>query len=163
MLRKFLSVLVLVFSVHFAFGQVGTGTYPHGTFDNKGFDAINVGNLNVHFSIPILNKPGRGLPFYYNLSFDSSVWYPATVSGSQTWTPVQNFGWKGDTELATGYVSYSSGGNHFESEDGWMNRYATQRNAPHPPRNAYREGLSLSALALLHDLRSPLRVDLLRS
>src|SRR5450631_2070217 len=30
----------------------------------------------------------------------------------------------------------------------WMNRYATQRNAPHPPRNAYRERLSLSALAI---------------
>jgi hypothetical protein len=29
----------------------------------------------------------------------------------------------------------------------WMNRHATQLNAPHPPRNAYSERLSLSALA----------------
>jgi hypothetical protein len=35
----------------------------------------------------------------------------------------------------------------------WMNRYATQRNAPHPPRNAYRERLSLSALAMMNSFR----------
>jgi hypothetical protein len=107
MLRKILSVLLLVASAGLAMGQVITGTYPYGTFDNKGFDTINVGNLNVHFSIPVINKTGRGLPFWYNLSYDNSVWYPATVSGSQVWTPVQAFGWKGDTEIATGYLSYS--------------------------------------------------------
>ena len=68
---------------------------------------INVGSLNVHFSIPVLNKAGRGLPFYYNLSYDSSVWYPSSVSGSDIWTPVQNFGWRGDTEIATGYLSHN--------------------------------------------------------
>jgi hypothetical protein len=35
----------------------------------------------------------------------------------------------------------------------WMNRYATQRNAPHPPRNAYRDRLSVSALAIYHSSR----------
>jgi hypothetical protein len=30
-----------------------------------------------------------------------------------------------------------------------VNRYATQRNAPHPTRNAHREQLSLSALAIM--------------
>jgi hypothetical protein len=35
----------------------------------------------------------------------------------------------------------------------WMNRYATQRNAPHPPRNAYRDRLSVSALAIWHQLK----------
>jgi RHS repeat-associated protein len=88
-------------------GQVATGSYPYGTFQNLGFDTINVGNLNVHFSIPLLNKPGRGLPFYYNLSYDSSAWYPALVNGSTVWTPVQNFGWRGDTEITTGYVSFN--------------------------------------------------------
>jgi hypothetical protein len=28
----------------------------------------------------------------------------------------------------------------------WMNRYATQCKAPHPPRNAYRDQLSVSAI-----------------
>jgi hypothetical protein len=37
----------------------------------------------------------------------------------------------------------------------WMNRYATQRNAPYPPRNAYRERLSLSALAISHQPTRP--------
>ena len=106
LLRKLCCSLALLISAPLATAQVATGTYPYGTFDNKGFDTINVGNLNVHFSIPVLNKAGRGIPFYYNLSFDSSVWYPVTVSGVQTWTPVQGFGWSGDTEVATGYVSY---------------------------------------------------------
>ena len=35
-----------------------------------------------------------------------------------------------------------------------MYRYATQRNAPHPPRNAYRERLSLGALAIYRSPRS---------
>jgi RHS repeat-associated protein len=107
MLRKVLSVMALAMCGHFMFGQVATGTYPFGTFDNKGFDTINVGNLNVHLSIPVVNRAGRGLPFWYNLSYDASVWYPSTVSGSQTWTPVQAFGWRGDTEILTGYISYN--------------------------------------------------------
>lgn len=100
---------VLIFCAPIS-AQVGTGTYPYGSFDNKGFDTINRGNLNAHFSIPVINKPGRGLPFYYNLSYDSSIWYPATVSGVKTWTSVPNFGWRGDTEIANGYVSYTAGG-----------------------------------------------------
>jgi RHS repeat-associated protein len=107
LLRRALSTIALLCCTPLVLAQVITGTYPYGTFDNKGFDTINVGNLNVHFSVPVLNKSGRGLPFYYDLSYDSSVWYPATVNGSQVWTPVQSFGWKGDTEIATGYLSYS--------------------------------------------------------
>lgn len=99
-----LIILIPAASMH---GQVATGTYPYGTFDSKGFDVINLGNLNVHFAIPVLNKTGRGIPFYYNLSYDSSVWYPATVSGIKSWVPAQAFGWRGDTEIATGYMSYN--------------------------------------------------------
>ena len=35
----------------------------------------------------------------------------------------------------------------------WMNGYATQRKSPHPPRNAYRDQLSVSALAILRQAR----------
>jgi len=107
MLRWATLVYVLIVFAGAARGQVATGAYPYGTFDNKGFDTLNVGNLNVHFSIPVLNKAGRGLPFYYNLSYDSYVWYPSAVSGSTIWTPVQNFGWRGDSEIATGYMSFN--------------------------------------------------------
>ena len=103
------SVLIAasVFSISGLIAQVVTGTYPYGTFDVPGIDTINVGNLNVHMSLPVLQKTGRGMPFYYNLSFDSSVWSLSSVSGSSAWSPVQNFGWRGDTEAVVGYVSYN--------------------------------------------------------
>jgi RHS repeat-associated protein len=89
------------------YGQVATGTYPYGTFDSKGIDTINVGNLNVHVTIPVLNKPGR-IPFNYSLLYDSSVWSPSVVNGPPMWTPVNLWGWSVDTEASTGYVSYST-------------------------------------------------------
>ncbi|MGD0733375.1 MAG: RHS repeat-associated core domain-containing protein [Terracidiphilus sp.] len=109
-LRTTAFAFALILSASAALGQVATGTYPYGTFDAPGVDTINVGNLNVHLSLPVLNKAGRGLPFFYNLNFDSSVWYPAPVSGVNTWTPVLGLGlgWSGDTQNATGYLSYST-------------------------------------------------------
>ena len=106
-LQAIVSVFFLVLFCSQGEGQVATGLYNYGTFDNKGFDEVNVGNLNVYFAIPILHKSGRGLPFDYNLTYNSSIYYPATVNGSQVWTPVNLFGWGADTEAATGFVSYS--------------------------------------------------------
>jgi RHS repeat-associated protein len=97
---------VLVAPVCFGQGPT-TGTPPFGTFGGGPFDTINLGNLNVHFVVPVLNKAGRGLPFSYNLSYDSSVWYPVGPVGSQTWTPVFNWGWMAQTAVHTGYVSYT--------------------------------------------------------
>jgi RHS repeat-associated protein len=107
-LRRFILCLIVLIFAASGMAQVATGTYAYGTFDNKGFDTVNVGNLNVHFSIPVLNKAGRGIPFSYNLSFDNSVWYPTAVSGAETWTPATLFGWQADTTAATGFVSYTS-------------------------------------------------------
>jgi hypothetical protein len=104
--RNLVVAIGMVFSASTMLGQVTTGTYSYGTFDNLGLDTVNVGNLDVHFSIPVLNKAGRGIPFYYNLSYDSSVWYPVTTNGVQYWTPVQGFGWAANTDVATGYASY---------------------------------------------------------
>ena len=106
--RRLAVMLLLTAAVSSCWGQVATGSYPYGTFDSKGFDTINIGNLNVHFSIPLINKPGRGLSFYYNLGYDSSVWYPTSVNGSLVWEPVPAFGWKGETEMLTGYASYDA-------------------------------------------------------
>jgi hypothetical protein len=88
--------------------QVATGTYAFGTYDNKRLDTINLGNLNVHFSLPVLNKAGRGIPFSYNLSYDSSVWYPATANGVTSWTQTQDFGWTGNTQNSTGYLGHTT-------------------------------------------------------
>lgn len=35
------------------------------------------------------------------------MWYPAGVSGSQSWTPISNWAWRGVTEVATGYITYN--------------------------------------------------------
>ena len=87
--------------------KVQTGTPPFGSFAG-GPDIINLGNLNAHLAIPVIHKPGRGRAFSYDLSYDSSVWYPVTSGSTTTWQPVLNFGWRGITEIATGYISYNT-------------------------------------------------------
>jgi RHS repeat-associated protein len=86
--------------------QVATSTPPFGSFGG-GPDVIDLANLNVHLAIPVLHKAGRGTNFRYDLSYDNSVWYPVTSSGITSWQPVLNWGWRGVTEVATGYVSVS--------------------------------------------------------
>ena len=88
--------------------QVVPGTPPFGSFGGGPFDTVNLGNLNAHFAVPILSKAGRGIPFTYNLAYDTSVWYPVFVSGSETWQMVPNAGWTVETQATTGYVSYTS-------------------------------------------------------
>ena len=46
----------------YAVAQVATGTPPFGSFGGGPFDTVNLGNLNVHFGIPVVNKAGRGMP-----------------------------------------------------------------------------------------------------
>jgi RHS repeat-associated protein len=88
----------------------GTGTYPFSNLDSFGFDSINPGNLNVHFTIPIVNKQGRGLPFQYSLVFDGLIWTPAGSLGSQVWTPDASFGLHGHllNDGYKGFLSYTS-------------------------------------------------------
>ena len=86
--------------------QVQTGTPAFGSFGG-GPDVVNLANLNTHLDIPMLNKPGRGgMNFTYDLTYDSSVWYPATVNGQQVWQPVFNWGWLAQSVIQTGYISY---------------------------------------------------------
>jgi RHS repeat-associated protein len=92
--------------------QVSTGGTPFSSTGGGPVDQIDLGNLNVHLGVPIFSKPGRGTAFQYNMSFDSSVWYPVGSSGSQSWQPVTNWGWRGQTEAAVGYVSYVTGTFH---------------------------------------------------
>jgi RHS repeat-associated protein len=96
-----------------ASGQVATGFPPYGSFGGGPFDTVNNANLNVHFGIPIFSRAGRGIPFSYILSYDSSVWSPVNSAGGAVWTPVgqtstmtTNWGWRGVTEAQAGYISY---------------------------------------------------------
>jgi RHS repeat-associated protein len=100
-------LFIFTFSM-FAFAQqVTTGEPPFGSFGGGSFDTVNLGNLNVHFAIPVLHKAGRGTPFDYDLSYDNSVFYSTMVNGTLTWQPVYNWGWRGQTEISAGYLSYS--------------------------------------------------------
>jgi RHS repeat-associated protein len=105
MLRNGLLSLSLASATLPLLAQVGTGMYPHGTFDNKGFDTIDVGDLNLHLTLPVLSKTGRGLPFAYSVSYDGSVWHPSGTA----WAHDANFGWTGLTIAnLTGYITYST-------------------------------------------------------
>lgn len=92
-------------AVSVAFGQSTTGLPPMGSFAGGPVDTINLANLNVHFGVPIVQKAGRGIPFTYTLSYDSSVWTQVSVNGNPVWQPVSNWGWRGVTEAAIGYIS----------------------------------------------------------
>ncbi len=106
--RAILPLLVIIVAFPFAASaQVATGTPSFGSFGG-GPDIINLANLNAHWTIPALNKPGRGTNFTYDLSYDTSLWYPVTAGSTSSWQPVYNWGWRGATEVATGYVSYSA-------------------------------------------------------
>jgi RHS repeat-associated protein len=86
----------------------GVGLYAFGSFDSRGFDTINLGNLNTHFAIPIVAKPGRGLNFTYSIVYDGLVWSPITVSGVQQWAPDSSFGFHNQFGSGiTGYLTYS--------------------------------------------------------
>jgi YD repeat-containing protein len=102
----FAALLVVVPSVALQ-AQTATGVYAYGAFDTLGVDTINIGNLNTHLAFPILNKPGRGLPLSYNLTYDSTVWTPVTSGGSTTWTLAPGAGWSSITQPVLGYVTYT--------------------------------------------------------
>lgn len=106
-LRRVSFAFALVLFAAVMQGQVASGTYPYGTYDDLGFDSINVGNLNVLFSIPVLNKTGRGIPFSYALAYNSSVWYPVSLNGVTSWQPVNGWGWQGLNSAGFVYIGYS--------------------------------------------------------
>ncbi len=104
--RILLLARILSISAGVSSAQVATGTPPFGSFGGGPVDAIDLANLNAHISIPVVNKTGRGSSFTYALGYDSSTWYPVGSSGSQTWQPIQNWGWIAQTQSATGYIGY---------------------------------------------------------
>jgi RHS repeat-associated protein len=90
---------------------VGTGAYPFASFDTPGFDSVNLGNLNTRFSIPIVQKAGRGsLPFSYALQYEGLVWTPVVGTSTTTWVPNPNWGFTGvlNGSAFAGYLTHSS-------------------------------------------------------
>jgi hypothetical protein len=107
--RFFFPTIVLALMPALASPQVQTGTPSFGSFSPGGPEVINLANLNAHWTIPVLHKPGRGMNFNYDLTYDSSVWYPVGSSGSQVWQPVFNWGWASNGNV--GYITNSQSGN----------------------------------------------------
>ena len=103
------AVVLIILTSRVLTAQVATGTPPFSSLGGGPFDTVNVGNLNVHFAIPVVHKAGRGMNFTYDLSYDSSIWTPVTSSGVTQWQPQSNWGWRGATEVATGYLSWGTG------------------------------------------------------
>src|SRR5712691_9559479 len=94
--RSLLSLTLFVLFSQISTAQVQRGTPPFGSFGG-GPDVINLGNLNSHIKIPVRHKAGRGTDFAYNLIYDTSIWYPVGVSGSQSWQQGSSsvWGWLG--------------------------------------------------------------------
>jgi RHS repeat-associated protein len=86
--------------------QAVTGVQPFNSYGGGPFDTVNLGNLNVHFSIPIFHKAGRGIPFAYDLTHESTIWTPVTSGSTKVWQPAQNWGWSTPWAGTTGYVTY---------------------------------------------------------
>ena len=91
----------LVVALSSALAQMATGTPPWSSLEG-GPDAVNLGNLNVHNTFPVLHKDGRQQPFNFDLTDDSSFWSP--TGGS--WVPISGWGW-GGSALNIGYFGYS--------------------------------------------------------
>src|SRR5262249_36136427 len=109
MSRRTIAVLLVTLNMAgFCAAQVATGAPAFSSIASGPFDSVNLGNLNVHFTVPVLHKAGRGIAFDYDLFYDSSVWAPAGVSGNQNWQPAGNWGWTDSWSAATGYLTNSS-------------------------------------------------------
>ena len=128
-----IAVVVVMLSVTCA-AQVKTGVPPYQSFGG-GPDVINLGNLNVHYSIPVFSRAGRGMPFNYALAYDTSVWSPSTA-----WTPNSNWGLHRDTAALVGYVYYRSttdtcndpyGGQSYKG-NWWFGPYVDSAGTSHP-------------------------------
>lgn len=97
--------LLLVWVSLFAAAQQPiTGIPPLSSTAGGPFDTVNLANLDVHFSIPVFSRAGKGIPFFYNLTYDSLIWAPVSSGGLVTWKPATNWGWAPQTSAATGYM-----------------------------------------------------------
>lgn len=87
--------------------QVNIGTPPFSSLGGGPFDTVNLGSLNTHFAIPVLQKAGRGLSFNYNLSYDSSIWQPITSGTTKSWAPVTNTSWGWTSSMRGGGQAFA--------------------------------------------------------
>ena len=59
----------------------------------------------MHLIFPILHKAGRVTPFTYDLTYDTSIWFPVTSSGVTQWQHGLSLNWNADTAALTGHTT----------------------------------------------------------
>lgn len=118
-----LTLTFAVLSVTPSLAQPSTGTPPFGSFSGSP-DVLNLGNLNSHWDIPIRNKAGRGTNFNYDLTYDSSIWYPVVSGSTTTWQPVNYWGWNGLSQAGQVGAYYSM--TYLSGHCGPMGQYSYQ-------------------------------------
>ena len=93
----------------------GIGFPPFQSFAGSEFDTVNEGNLNIHFSIPVFQKSGRGPSVVATISYNSLIWSPvgALTDGSGNpissaqWAPPAVSPWGFTLSPFTSYVTYT--------------------------------------------------------
>ena len=97
-------VITILLASAISFAQTTNGIPPFASIGGGPFDHLNLAILNGQFLIPITSKTGRGMPFFYALSYNNSIWIPASNGTSTSWQPVANFGWQAQTDAAYGLI-----------------------------------------------------------
>src|SRR5690348_12850095 len=90
MRRYLISILSVLLIPTSLLAQIGTP--PFASFSNNQFAAINNGNLNTIFAIPIVSSPGRGISLNLSAAYNSQVWAPI-LNGAQAVQWTQLGGW----------------------------------------------------------------------
>ena len=81
-------LLLAMCFVQASLAQTITGLPAMAPLQGFGVDTVNEANLNLHIAIPLINKPGRKLPFSYLLNYDNTTWTPVQNSnGTWKWSP----------------------------------------------------------------------------
>jgi len=101
----FLLVVITLPSIGYGQGA-GIGTPTFGSLQTGDFDSVNLQNLNVNLTIPIVSHPGRGMGFQYALAYNSVIF--SKVSGSSTSWGFGD-GWSGDRGALVTYQKITPG------------------------------------------------------
>lgn len=90
MRKTFVAVLLLIVTSLFSAAQQPTGSPQFDSFQKVAPGVlVNLGNLDVHVSVPIFARNGNGLPFSYSWEYDNEIWY----DNGTGWHPTN--GWSG--------------------------------------------------------------------
>src|SRR6202162_5977639 len=65
-----------------------TGIPSFASLTQSQFAAINNGNGNVVFALPIMSSPGRGLNLNLNATYNSLMWVKSVAGGAPAWSPL---------------------------------------------------------------------------